>query len=279
MTPDQQASMLGAMNRLRDKMHVEAFPLNENLRTLLFIVASDLSSTQREAFTQYQTTRNISINHYQMQQVTDYFHQVICSQVTHLENPSLRNNRLPNRGFRSFIILEDYGECDGNYGYWAQDEEDGAEGFLDGTADVFSIWDEDRYAWAIRRFRGRRMRKGRRKGKGKGRGFSGRSRFRPMRRSKGSGKGHAAEGRPYGEESWYDYNENADYYQGHADWMKGKKGKRGGGKSGGKGRGSAKSFGKGQKGLKGKQSKGEGKADSTQSEWPFFSRPAGVVWI
>ena len=126
ITAEQRVPMLERMNDLRNTMHREAFPLNENLRTLLFTVASDLSSAQREAFTQHQTMRSITINHYQMQQVTDYFHQVICSQVTHLENPSLRRP-VHSRGFRTFSVLEDYGECDGHYGFWAQDDEDGEE--------------------------------------------------------------------------------------------------------------------------------------------------------
>ena len=157
-------------------MHQQAFPLNENLRTLLFIVASDLSNQQREAFTQYQTMHHYAINQYKMGQVTDYFFQVICSQQTHLENPSLRKP-VHQRGYRSFSILEDYGECDGHYGFWAQDDEDGAEGVLSAEKDKFLIWDSDNQAWAIRRFRGRRMRKGRKRGKGKGRGSTGRPRF------------------------------------------------------------------------------------------------------
>ena len=44
---------------------------------------------------------------------------------------------------------------DGNFGYWAEDEEDGAEGFLDALEEVFWIWDDNQ-----RRFQGRRTRKG-----------------------------------------------------------------------------------------------------------------------
>ena len=49
---------------------------------------------------------------------------------------------------------------DGNFGYWAEDEEDGAEGFLDALEEVFWIWDDNDYAWFQRRFQGRRTRKG-----------------------------------------------------------------------------------------------------------------------
>lgn len=35
------------------------------------------------------------------------------------------------------------GDLDGNFGSWAEDEEDGAEGFLDALEDVFWIWDDN----------------------------------------------------------------------------------------------------------------------------------------
>ena len=36
-----------------------------------------------------------------------------------------------------------FGDLDGNFGSWAEDEEDGAEGFLDALEDVFWIWDDN----------------------------------------------------------------------------------------------------------------------------------------
>ena len=86
----------------------------------------------------------------------------------------------------------DEGELEGTDGYWAEDEEDGAEGFLDALEDVFWVFDDAEFTWYQRRFQGRQTRrgngkgKGRRKGKGKGRG--GRRFFRP-RKGKGQGKG------------------------------------------------------------------------------------------
>ena len=59
-----------------------------------------------------------------------------------------------------------------------EDEEDGAEGFLDALEDVFWIWDDNDYSWFQRRFQGRRTRKGKGKGrKGKGKGKGGRRFF------------------------------------------------------------------------------------------------------
>ena len=68
----------------------------------------------------------------------------------------------------------DEGEIDGTTGFWAEDEDDGAEGFLEALEDVFWVYDDTEYTWYQRRFQGRHTRrgegKGNRKGKGKGRG-------------------------------------------------------------------------------------------------------------
>ena len=65
----------------------------------------------------------------------------------------------------------DEGYLDNHEGYWVEDEEDGAEGFLEADEDAFCVYDDENYAWFQRRFQGRKMKrgfKGRRKGKGKG---------------------------------------------------------------------------------------------------------------
>ena len=64
---------------------------------------------------------------------------------------------------------------------WAEDEEDGAEGFLDALENVFWIWDDNDYSWFQREGKGR-------KGKGRGKGKGGRRFFRPRNKGKGKGK-------------------------------------------------------------------------------------------
>ena len=39
---------------------------------------------------------------------------------------------------RSFLVLDE-GDLEGTDGYWAEDDEDGAEGFLDALEDVFWV--------------------------------------------------------------------------------------------------------------------------------------------
>ena len=47
---------------------------------------------------------------------------------------------------RSSLVLEE-GECEGSDGDWAEDDEDGAEGFLDALEDVFWVYDGAEFTW------------------------------------------------------------------------------------------------------------------------------------
>ena len=69
---------------------------------------------------------------------------------------------------RPLVIEEGY--LDHQEGHWVEDEEDGAEGFLQADDDAFWVYDEENYTWFQRRFQGGKMKrgfKGRRKGEGK----------------------------------------------------------------------------------------------------------------
>ena len=121
---------------------------------------------------------------------------------------------------RSFLVLDE-GELEGTDGYWAEDDEDGGEGFLDALEDVFWVYDDADYTWYQRRFQGRQTRrgkgKGKRKGKGKGRG--GRRFFR-SRKGKGRGKGrrkgrsHMVSEEGYDDE-WQEGDEWNESYEGY----------------------------------------------------------------
>ena len=91
--------------------------------------------------------------------------------MTAVDNPMMQPSGMAQR--RSFLVLDE-GELEGTDGYWAEDDEDGAEGFLDALENVFWVYDDADYTWNQRRFQGRQTRrgkgKGKRKGKRKGRG-------------------------------------------------------------------------------------------------------------
>ena len=219
---------------LHRQQHRDLFPLSPNLIALIFISTADLSQDQRQSLTSIMTHRNRTMDQYRVGELRETFIEMFCTVKTAVDNPMM--NPSGSGGRRAFLVLEE-GDLDGSFGYWAEDEEDGAEGFLDALEDVFWIWDDNDYSWFQRRFQGRRTRKG--KGKGKG---------------KRKGKSHLVEDDSYyANEEWQGYeneNWNEGYWayedetawqsQGWDEWQeydeygyfqgKGKKGKKGKGK-------------------------------------------------
>ena len=262
---------------LHRQQHRDLFPLSPNLIALIFISTADLSQDQRQSLTSIMTHRNRTMDQYRVGELRETFIEMFCTVKTAVDNPMM--NPSGSGGRRAFLVIEE-GDLDGSFGYWAEDEEDGAEGFLDALEDVFWIWDDNDYSWFQRRFQGRRTRKGKGKGKGrkgKGKGKGGRRFFRPRNKGKGKGKrkgkSHLVEDESYyANEEWQGY-ENENWHEGYwayedetawqsqgwDEWQeydeygyfqgKGKKGKKGKGK-GKKGHGPSEQ-GKGQSDGKG----------------------------
>ena len=274
---------------LHRQQHRDLFPLSPNLIALIFISTADLSQDQRQSLTSIMTHRNRTMDQYRVGELRETFIEMFCTVKTAVDNPMM--NPSGSGGRRAFLVLEE-GDLDGSFGYWAEDEEDGAEGFLDALEDVFWIWDDNDYSWFQRRFQGRRTRKGKGKGKGrKGKGKGGRRFFRPRNKGKGKGKrkgkSHLVEDESYyANEEWQGYeneNWNEGYWayedetawqsQGWDEWQeydeygyfqgKGKKGKKGKGK-GKKGHGPSEQ-GKGQ---------GDGKGEANYVNPSHSSQPA-----
>ena len=274
---------------LHRQQHRDLFPLSPNLIALIFISTADLSQDQRQSLTSIMTHRNRTMDQYRVGELRETFIEMFCTVKTAVDNPMM--NPSGSGGRRAFLVIEE-GDLDGSFGYWAEDEEDGAEGFLDALEDVFWIWDDKDYSWFQRRFQGRRTRKGKGKGKGrKGKGKGGRRFFRPRNKGKGKGKrkgkSHLVEDESYyANEEWQGYeneNWNEGYWayedetawqsQGWDEWQeydeygyfqgKGKKGKKGKGK-GKKGHGPSEQ-GKGQ---------GDGKGEANYVNPSHSSQPS-----
>ena len=64
---------------------------------------------------------------------------MFCATKTAVDNPMMQPSGIGQR--KSFLVLEE-GELEGTDGYWAEDDEDGAEGFLDALEDVFWVYDD-----------------------------------------------------------------------------------------------------------------------------------------
>ena len=174
-------------NANRRQAQRQAFPLGDNLLALIFVSLADLSQDQRNTLTSIMTHRGRTLDQYNIQELRDLFLEMFCATKTAVDNPMMQPSGMAQR--RSFLVLDE-GELEGTDGYWAEDGEDGAEGFLDALEDAFWVYDDADYTWYQRRFQGRQTRRGKdkRKRKGKGKGRGGRRFFR-SRKGKGRGKG------------------------------------------------------------------------------------------
>ena len=179
--------------------------------------------------------RNPVLAGYRLNELREVYLEISCTTNTSVDNPLLAPS---GHGGRKTFLVIDEGYLDNQEGCWVEDEEDGAEGFLEADEDSFWVYDEDSYSWFQRRFQGRKMKCGSRECKGKGRKGSGGRRFFKKRKGRSNladnnTEAWQAEGQwhddPRQESSWddwsWDYAEESYEAKG-----KGKKGKKGNGK-------------------------------------------------
>ena len=230
-------AMERANERLRDQ-HARTIPITANLVALIFVSLSDLTQDQRQVLTSLMAHRNRVLADYRMNELREVYLEIFCTTKTSVDNPLLAPS---GHGGRKTFLVIDEGYLDNQEGYWVEDEEDGAEGFLEADEDTFWVYDEDNYTWFQRRFQGRKMKrgfKGQRKGKGKGRKGSGGRRFFKKRKGRSNLADNntdawQADGQwqddSWQESSWDDWS--WDYAEeSYAAKGKGKKGKKGKGK-------------------------------------------------
>ena len=142
--------------RLHKQARRDLFPLSPNRIALILISTADLSQDQRQSLTSIMTHRNRTMDQYRVAELREVFIELFCTVKTAVDKPMMNPS---GSGGRGASLVLDEGELEGNFGYWAEDEEDGAEGFLDALEDVFWIWDDDDYSWFQRRFHQERKRK------------------------------------------------------------------------------------------------------------------------
>ncbi|OLP89146.1 Kinesin-like protein Klp59C [Symbiodinium microadriaticum] len=230
-------AMERANDRLRDQ-HARTIPITANLVALIFVSLSDLTQDQRQVLTSLMAHRNRVLADYRLNELREVYLEIFCTTKTSVENPLLAPS---GHGGRKTFLVIDEGYLDKQEGYWVEDEEDGAEGFLEADEDTFWVYDEDNYTWFQRRFQGRKIKrgfKGHRKGKSKGRKGSGGRRFFKNRKGRSNladnnTEAWQAEGQwhddSWQESSWDDWS--WDYAEeSYAAKGKGKEGKKGKGK-------------------------------------------------
>ena len=99
--------------------HEWLFPFSDNLATLMFTVASDLSEAQRERLTSSLSFQGVNVTAYTFEAVRKVFVELFCTPKSSMENPSLRVNGHSGSTSRTFIV-EDFFEDE--FGQWATDE-------------------------------------------------------------------------------------------------------------------------------------------------------------
>eukprot|EP00439_Symbiodinium_sp_Y106_P041681 s6772_g5.t1 len=125
-----------------------------NLVALIVVSLSDLTQEQRQVLTSLMAHRNRVLADYNTAELHEVYLEIFCTTKTTVDNPLLAPSG--HGGRKTFLVIEE-GYLDGSEGYWVEDEDDGAEGFLETDEDAFSIYDEENYSWFQRRFQGRRM--------------------------------------------------------------------------------------------------------------------------
>ena len=127
-TDDMSRQILVQTNNARRQQQRTWFPLSENLSALIFVSLADLTQDQRNTLTSIMTHRGRTLAEYTVQELRDLFLEMFCTTRTAVDNPMMQPSGMAQG--RSFLVMEE-GEIDGTTGYWAEDEDDGAEGFLE----------------------------------------------------------------------------------------------------------------------------------------------------
>eukprot|EP00439_Symbiodinium_sp_Y106_P051909 s4449_g6.t3 len=221
LTPE--AAMERGNDRVRDQ-HAQTIPITANLVALIFVSLSDLTQDQRQVLTSLMAHRNRVLADYSR----EVYLEIFRTTKTSVDNPLLAPS---GHGGRKTFLVIDEGYLDNHEGYWVEDEEDGAEGFLEADEDAFWVYDEENYTWFQRRFQGRKMKRGFKGGlrKGKGKGGKGPEKDASSRR----GKAGQWQDSQWQDQSWDDWSwyESEEAYAAKGKGKKGEKGK-GKGKSG-----------------------------------------------
>ena len=127
-TDEMEQAIYDEAIRLQKQAHRDLFPLSQNLIALIFISTADPSQDQRQSLTSIMTHSNRTMDQYRALELREVFKELFCTVKTTVDNPMM--NPSGSGGRKAFLVLDE-GELEGNFGYWAEDEEDGAEGFLD----------------------------------------------------------------------------------------------------------------------------------------------------
>eukprot|EP00439_Symbiodinium_sp_Y106_P048498 s3751_g6.t1 len=113
--------------QLKDQ-HARTIPITPNLVALIFVSLSDLTQDQRQVLASLMAHRNWVLADYNTAELREVYLEIFCTTKTTVDNPLLAPSG--HGGRKTFLVIEE-GHLDGSEGYWVEDEDDGAEGFLE----------------------------------------------------------------------------------------------------------------------------------------------------
>ena len=137
-------------NTAQVNVHESLFPFSDNLITLLFIVASDLTEAQRERTYKFPFSQGNAYHFFYLWSSEDNISGIILYAEKLDKNPSLRVSGHVSSMNRTFIV-EDYAEED--FEHWTKDEVTGEQGYVDDERSCFGTWDDTECVWQSRPYR------------------------------------------------------------------------------------------------------------------------------
>eukprot|EP00439_Symbiodinium_sp_Y106_P009373 s8927_g1.t1 len=123
-----------ANNRLKDQ-HARTIPITPNLVALIFVSLSALTQDQRQVLTSLMAHRNRVLADYNTADLREVYLEIFCTTKTTVDNPLLAPSGHGGRKTFLFLVIEE-GYLDGSEGYWVEDEDDGAEGTVNGKISI-----------------------------------------------------------------------------------------------------------------------------------------------
>ena len=147
--------------------HKSLLPFSDNLTTLMFTVASDLSEAQREWNSQVNSLSllRMDITACTFEAVWTVFVVLFCTPKSSMENPSLRVSGHVSSMNRTFIVEDD---AEDEFGQWAKGEVTGEQSYVDDERSCFWTWDDTQCAClGVQTIQGPPGEKKKRKGKRK----------------------------------------------------------------------------------------------------------------
>ena len=128
--PEDDATLKEYNDRNVIPAHRARFPLQANMKALMFLVSAELSEDQRGRLLSTLIQRGIRVPDYTIQIVQDAYRELFRNTRTGFTDPMLRRSqqkpgmhRSRPKGARSFMIL-DAGIMEDEHGYWVEDEDD-----------------------------------------------------------------------------------------------------------------------------------------------------------